>query len=63
MSPAAVPDRFSALPDEHVLQATVVALEEHGFSVASTRGRHSTRSSRSNSSLAGTCGSRSGISR
>ena len=25
--------RFTTLPDEHVLQATVVALEEHGFSV------------------------------
>jgi acyl-CoA hydrolase len=27
------PDRFTALPDEHTLAATVVALEEHGFSV------------------------------
>jgi LUD domain len=27
------PDRFTELPDEHALQATVVALEEHGFSV------------------------------
>src|SRR6266568_3599792 len=26
-------DRFTALPDQHVLSATVVALEEHGFSV------------------------------
>jgi hypothetical protein len=26
-------DRFTALPDEHALSATVVALEEHGFSV------------------------------
>jgi hypothetical protein len=26
-------DRFTALPDEHTLAATVVALEEHGFSV------------------------------
>ena len=25
--------RFTTLPDEHALQATVVALEEHGFSV------------------------------
>jgi hypothetical protein len=33
MSTTAVPDRFSTLPDEHALQATVVALEEHGFSV------------------------------
>ena len=30
---ATTPDRFTALPDEHALQATVVALEEHGFSV------------------------------
>jgi hypothetical protein len=29
----AVPDRFTTLPDEPALQATVVALEEHGFSV------------------------------
>jgi acyl-CoA hydrolase len=27
------PDRFTALPDEQTLAATVVALEEHGFSV------------------------------
>jgi hypothetical protein len=27
------PDRFTTLPDENTLQATVVALEEHGFSV------------------------------
>ena len=33
MSTTAVPDRFTALPDEPALQATVVALEEHGFSV------------------------------
>jgi hypothetical protein len=26
-------DRFTALPDEQTLAATVVALEEHGFSV------------------------------
>ena len=26
-------DRFAALPDEKTLAATVVALEEHGFSV------------------------------
>src|SRR3984893_7218231 len=32
MSAPAVPDRFTTLPDEHALQATVVALEEHGFS-------------------------------
>ena len=33
MSTTAVPDRFTTLPDESNLQATVVALEEHGFSV------------------------------
>jgi hypothetical protein len=27
------PDRFTTLPDEAALRATVVALEEHGFSV------------------------------
>jgi acyl-CoA hydrolase len=32
MSTTAVPDRFTTLPDEPALQATVVALEEHGFS-------------------------------
>jgi acyl-CoA hydrolase len=33
MSTATTPDRFTTLPDEQALQATVVALEEHGFSV------------------------------
>lgn len=33
MSTTAIPDRFTTLPDQDVLQATVVALEEHGFSV------------------------------
>ncbi len=33
MSTTATPDRFTMLPDEGALQATVVALEEHGFSV------------------------------
>jgi L-lactate utilization protein LutC len=33
MSTTQVSDRFTALPDEETLQATVVALEEHGFSV------------------------------
>ena len=33
MSTTAVPDRFTTLPDENNLQATAVALEEHGFSV------------------------------
>ena len=27
------PDRFTTLPDDQTLEATVVALEEHGFSV------------------------------
>jgi hypothetical protein len=29
----AAPDRFTALPDHQTLHATVVALEDHGFSV------------------------------
>ncbi len=33
MSTTAALDRFSALPDESTLQATVLALEEHGFTV------------------------------
>ena len=33
MSTTATPDRFTILPDEHALKATIVALEEHGFSV------------------------------
>jgi hypothetical protein len=33
MSTTVVPGRFATLPDEHALQASVVALEEHGFSV------------------------------
>ena len=33
MSTTASPDRFTTLPDEDTLAATVVALEEHGFSV------------------------------
>src|SRR5580693_5083087 len=33
MSTTATPDRFTTLPDEDTLKATVVALEEHGFSV------------------------------
>jgi acyl-CoA hydrolase len=33
MTTTQAPGSFTALPDEHVLQATVVALEEHGFSV------------------------------
>ena len=33
MSTSQASDRFTALPDEETLKATVVALEEHGFSV------------------------------
>ena len=33
MSTTVTPEHFTTLPDEHALQATVVALEEHGFSV------------------------------
>ena len=33
MSTTFTPDRFTTLPDEHALQSTVVALEEHGFGV------------------------------
>jgi acyl-CoA hydrolase len=33
MTTADVSDRFTALPDDQALAATVVALEEHGFSV------------------------------
>ena len=33
MSMIAIPDRFTTLPDERAQQASVVALEEHGFSV------------------------------
>jgi acyl-CoA hydrolase len=32
MSTTATPAGFTTLPDEHTLQATIVALEEHGFS-------------------------------
>ena len=33
MSTIATPDRFTTLPDEPMIAATVTALEEHGFSV------------------------------
>ena len=33
MSTTSASDRFTALPDDQTLAATVVALEEHGFSV------------------------------
>jgi acyl-CoA hydrolase len=34
LSAAPASERFTALPDEDTLEATVIALEEHGFSVA-----------------------------
>src|SRR5262249_5252948 len=33
MTTTQTPDSFTELPEEHVLAATVVAMEEHGFSV------------------------------
>jgi len=33
MSTTAIPGRFTTLPDEHALEATITALEEHGFGV------------------------------
>jgi hypothetical protein len=33
VSTTATPDRFTTLPDDQTLKATIVALEEHGFSV------------------------------
>ncbi len=33
MSTSQASDRFTALPDDQALAATVLALEEHGFSV------------------------------
>jgi hypothetical protein len=33
MTTATTPDRFTTLPDEQTLTATITALEEHGFSV------------------------------
>jgi hypothetical protein len=33
VSPTTTADRFASLPDEHALAATVMALQEHGFSV------------------------------
>ena len=43
MSTTATPAGFTTLPDEHTLQATVVALEEHGFSVEVARDLDSAR--------------------
>jgi len=37
MSTTTTPDRFTTLPDEHTLAATVTALEEHGFSAEVAR--------------------------
>src|SRR5690348_15852016 len=37
MSPTAIPDRFTTLPDVHALQVTVVAMVEHGLSVTLAR--------------------------
>ena len=44
MSTTAVPDRFTALPDEHALQATVTALEEYpaGSTSSSSASRSAT---------------------
>ena len=39
MSTTHAPDRFTALPDDQTLAETVVALEEHGFSVEVVDGR------------------------
>ena len=33
MTTTTTPDRFTTLPDDQALAATVTALEEHGFSV------------------------------
>src|SRR3981081_3145486 len=38
MTTAHASDRFTVLPDEQTLTATVVALEEHGFSVEDVDG-------------------------
>jgi hypothetical protein len=36
-------ERFTALPDDHTVEATVVALEEHGFSVEVVNDLHAAR--------------------
>jgi acyl-CoA hydrolase len=43
MSTTQTPDRFTTLPDEQALEATVVALEEHGFSVEVVDDLHAAR--------------------
>src|SRR6185312_8137130 len=43
MSMTSTSDRFTALPDEATLAATVVALEEHGFSVEVIEGFEAAR--------------------
>jgi LUD domain len=43
MSAVQASDRFTSLPDDQALAATVVALEEHGFSVEVVDGRDAAR--------------------
>ena len=43
MTTTTTPDRFTTLPDEHTLAATVTALEEHGFSVEVVDDLHAAR--------------------
>jgi acyl-CoA hydrolase len=43
MSTTTTPDRFTTLPDEQTLAATVTALEEHGFSVEVVAGLDAAR--------------------
>jgi hypothetical protein len=43
MSAAQASDRFTSLPDDQALAATVVALEEHGFSVEVVDGSDAAR--------------------
>jgi acyl-CoA hydrolase len=43
MSTTTTPDRFTTLPDEQALAATVTALEEHGFSVEVVAGLDAAR--------------------
>ena len=43
MTTTTTPGRFTTLPDEHTLAATVTALEEHGFSVEVVDDLHAAR--------------------
>ena len=43
MTTTTTPGRFTTLPDEHMLAATVTALEEHGFSVEVVDDLHAAR--------------------